>query len=423
MSILQFLPRGEIRETSSLAPIIETLRSRSATISEIPTEKLLDLLDDFSRRLLADMRTKQIDGLVYLASWLRRTNIEKLLRINFGGSFKCLDHFETREGVRLAAKPRGLVAMWMAGNVSTLPMFSIIHSMLAKNVSIVKLAQSDPSVMDPLLSVFEESEGGGLRGSDLLSSIAVVWFDYKDNALNNEMSLAADTKVVWGRQASIEAISALPRHEHCTEIIFGPKYSIGVIDHSIPMDKRRYRNAISGFVRDIAAFDQRACSAPQTIFIEHNSKYSLTDVGAHFAEQMHRLPPKPSLDAYSTLRILNARAKWGLHAERSVIASGIEAEWTVCMDHEVSLKEAVQSRTIFLSEIDHWKQILPLLSLKIQTVGIAFGDELEAEAFSEAATLRGVARCVRPGLMNGFESPWDGKLFVSELTRWVTLKP
>jgi hypothetical protein len=86
------------------------------------------------------------------------------------------------------------------------------------------------------------------------------------------------------------------------------------------------------------------------------------------------------------------------------------------------MKEAVQSRTVFLTEIDTWQQILPLITPKIQSVGTAFGDPADAEAFAGQATLRGVARCVRPGLMNGFESPWDGKLVVSELVRWVSFR-
>ena len=63
-----------------------------------------------------------------------------------------------------------------------------------------------------------------------------------------------------------------------------------------------------------------------------------------------------------------------------------------------------------------------MLSPKTQTVGIAFHSNEDAEAFAEAATLRGVARCVRPGLMNLYESPWDGKLIASQLVRWSTLK-
>jgi hypothetical protein len=92
------------------------------------------------------------------------------------------------------------------------------------------------------------------------------------------------------------------------------------------------------------------------------------------------------------------------------------------MDRQPTLKEAIQSRTVFLTEVDSWREILPLLTPKVQSVGIAFGDPADAEDFAGEATLRGVARCVRPGLMNGFESPWDGKLLVSEVVRWVSLK-
>ena len=59
----------------------------------------------------------------------------------------------------------------------------------------------------------------------------------------------------------------------------------------------------------------------------------------------------------------------------------------------------------------------------MQTVGIAFADRDDAIAFAEAATAAGVARCVRPGLMNNYESPWDGKLLLNQLVRWVIVKP
>jgi hypothetical protein len=122
------------------------------------------------------------------------------------------------------------------------------------------------------------------------------------------------------------------------------------------------------------------------------------------------------------MQILNCRAAWALDGERDVIASRDGANWTVCIDQDVSLKEAVQSRTVFLTGVESWSEILPLLGPRIQTAGIAFGDERLAMQFADAATERGVDRCVRPGLMNGYESPWDGKLPLSELVRWVTLK-
>ena len=67
-----------------------------------------------------------------------------------------------------------------------------------------------------------------------------------------------------------------------------------------------------------------------------------------FARHFAKLPPKPGLDAYTTMQIVNVRAAWAMDESKDVIASADGANWTVCMDRELSLKEAVQSRTIFL---------------------------------------------------------------------------
>jgi hypothetical protein len=424
MSILRVSPAGAVPAGEDLAPIIDSLVAHRAELARVPVEALLSLCDDFARRLVSDPRVRPLEGVSFLSAWMGRPNLQKLLELNLNGNPAYLDGFVRTGRDYLAAKPQGLVAMWMAGNVGTLPMFSLVPALLAKNVCLMKLAYPDPEGMDRLLAVLAESEAPGIRGADLLRGVAVVWFDYRNERLNEQMSLAADAKVIWGGAGAVKAITSLPRREHCTEIVFGPKYSIGVIGRRhLESDESDLSATVAAFVRDIAIFDQRACSAPQTIFVEQNRRWSLRQVGEVFARHFARLKPKPSLDAYTTLQILNARARWALDQSRDVIASPDGANWTVCMDREVSLKEAVQSRTIFLTEVASWQEVIPLLSPKVQSVGIALGDLDESIRFAEAATLSGVARCVRPGIMNGYESPWDGKLLVSQLVRWVTLKP
>jgi hypothetical protein len=421
MRIVHFLPTGK-HAADSLAPLVEALGRQRPALAQIPVAALLDLFDDFGRRLLEDSETRTLDGVAFLSSWLRRSNLEGMLRLNLGGSLEHLDGFVPSGSVKLAAQPRGLVSMWMAGNVPTLPLFSIVSALLAKNVCLVKLALEHDAGILALLRVLGQSEAAGLKGENLLPCVAVVWFNHEHQDLNEQMSWAADVKLMWGGAAALKAISALPRQEHCTEIAFGPKYSIGLLDRKRLERSEGLDAVIAAFVRDMAAFDQRACSAPQTIFMEKNERLSLRDVGELFARHFRRLPPKPSLDFYTTVRILNVRAQWALDEQRDVIPSGPEANWTICMDRAATMKEAVQSRTLFLSEIDSWQQVLPLITPKIQTIGIAFGEPADAEAFAHQATLLGAARCVRPGLMNGFESPWDGKLLISELVRWVSLK-
>jgi hypothetical protein len=423
MQIHRITPEGIRPEADSFAPIVESLRQKREWLTAIPVETLVGLFADFAARILRDPRTKSLEGCMFLSAWLGASNLRQILDLNLNGTPAFVDGFQPQGRNFLAAKPQGLAAMWMAGNVATLPVFSLVPALLAKNVCLMKIANPEPAGMDSLLAVLAESECGELRGSDLLEAVAVVWFDYRNRDLNEQMSLSADVKVIWGGAEAVRAISSLPRREHCGEIVFGPKYSIGLIDkRCLEGEETKLDDAVSAFVRDIAVFDQRACSAPQTIFIERNKKHSLGAVGVLFSKHFAKLPPKAGLDAYTTMQILNARARWAMDEGCDVIASADGANWTVCLDREVSLKPAVQSRTIFLTEIDSWHIIIPLLSPKVQTVGLACGNGEEAKAFAEAAAAAGVARCVRPGIMNLYESPWDGKLLINQLVRWVALK-
>ncbi len=424
MSILRITARGVEPAGDRLTPIVESLNSRRDWLAKISVDSLVALLADFAARLLRDERTRSLEGCMFLSAWLGSNNLRQLLELNLNGNPAYLDGFVPHGRNYIAAKPQGLAAMWMAGNVATLPMFSLVPALLAKNVCLVKLAYPEPEGTDHLLAVLAESQAGDIRGADLLDAAAVVWFDYRNRELNEQMSLAADVKIIWGGAEAIKAITALPRLEHCSEIVFGPKYSIGVIDRNkIQSDPDKLDEAVAGFVRDVAIFDQRACSAPQTIFVERNTRLSLREVGELFAKHLAKLPPKHGLDPYTTMQIVNVRAAWAMDEAKDVIASAEGANWTVCLDRDVSLKQAVQSRTVFLTEVESWKQIIPLLSPKVQTVGMAFGNQEDAIAFAESVTGAGVARCVRSGLMNNYESPWDGKLLINQLVRWVMLKP
>jgi hypothetical protein len=424
MSILRITPRGVEPAGDSLLPIIESLNARRDRLAKIPIDSVVALIADFAARLLRDPHTKSLEGCMFLSAWLGSNNVRQLLELNINGNPAYLDGFVPYGRNYLAAKPQGLVAMWMAGNVATLPMFSLIPALLAKDVCLVKLAYSEPAGTDRILAVLAEAQAGDIRGVELLDASAIVWFDYHNRELNEQMSLAADVKIIWGGAAAIKAITALPRREHCGEIIFGPKYSIGVIDRQkLESQPEKLDETIAAFVRDIAIFDQRACSAPQTIFVERNTRLSLREVGDLFAKHFAKLPPKLGLDPYTTMQIVNVRAAWAMDDAKDVIASADGANWTVCLDRDVSLKQAVQSRTIFLTEVESWQQVVPLLSPKVQTVGMAFGNGDDTISFAEAATLAGVVRCVRPGLMNNHESPWDGKLLINQLVRWVMLKP
>lgn len=91
------------------------------------------------------------------------------------------------------------------------------------------------------------------------------------------------------------------------------------------------------------------------------------------------------------------------------------------MDDNIRLEEPVQSRTIFLKEVDSVMDCVDLITPRIQTIGTAIYNRNKLLEFTDAVTYKGVARCVLPGQMNFYDSPWDGIYFLNRLVRWVTL--
>jgi hypothetical protein len=88
------------------------------------------------------------------------------------------------------------------------------------------------------------------------------------------LSKAADVRVIWGGDATIETIRALPLAPHATELLFGDRFSLAVVDADSPEDDlpRRLYN-------DAYWFDQMGCSSPRLV----------VGVGAGAQDRLERL--------------------------------------------------------------------------------------------------------------------------------------
>ena len=316
--------------------------------------------------------------------------------------------------------------MWMAGNVATLPMFSLVPGLLAKNVCLVKLALPDPAGIDRLLAVLADSQADGLRGRDLLEAVAVVWFDYRKRELNEEMSLAADARDRSG--AAHEAIRAIPRCRAASiavEIVFGPKYSIGVIDRkrlggrrrAVGSGRRRLR-ARRGGLRPaglLGAANDLSSSATPAVRWSASAKCSPGN-----SKSCRRNPawtPTPRCGSSPSA----PNGQWTRRATSSPRRTGrIGPSASTAKSRS---RRPCNRGPSSSPRWTRWHDIVPLLSAEGADRRHRFRRASRAVAFAEAATAAGVVRCVRPGLMNQYESPWDGKLLLNELVRWVILKP
>ncbi|MFW9964805.1 MAG: acyl-CoA reductase [Candidatus Sifarchaeia archaeon] len=400
---------------------VETkIRKGMANLFRTPVSTILDILHRFSRSLVRDEKVKRIEGIAFLSNWLRRENLKKIIETNLG-NLEYLDSFIGINRKKLRAFPRGVVSHWIAGNIPTLSLFSLFQSMLVKNGNVLRIPEDSLPTVLPILQLFATIEAEGVTGTDLLNSVAIVYFPSSDLQANTSLSMIADARVVWGGKEAVEAITGLPKRTHCEDIVFGPKYSFAVFDREA-LESENLSKYLRNIATDSILFEQSACSSPHVIFVETDEEgiMSFAKLLSKELERLSRIMPKTDFDPGRGTMIINKRAEYALDLQKAVLAPK-ENDWTILIDSEVVLEDPVQSRTIFLKPIADILETINLITRNVQTIGNCIRNPKKSEEFAEGVMFRGVARVVPPGQMHIYDSPWDGILLLNRLVCWNNL--
>ncbi|MCP4762774.1 MAG: acyl-CoA reductase [archaeon] len=410
----------EYKSVESLVPLMNDIEQAVVKLRQIKKSDLLNLFQEYSRVLIKDPESNTIEGVPFLSNWLRKTNFSQIIEKNL----KSIDYLEqfVGEKKRIKAQPRGLACHWIAGNVPTIGIFSLFQSIFVGNANILRIPPISHDIICRLLKVFSKCKlDNGISGSQVLKSVGIIYFEKDNNTANNELSNIADVRIVWGGSEAIKAITGLEKADHCEDVVFGPKYSFSVFDKEA-IESAGFNKYIRNLIADVLLFDQAACTSPHTVFFEKKGKQieEITQIISEEFNKMSKKFPKTEIDQFITTKIINERARYALDPEKIVICPK-ENDWTILINNKIQLEEPIESRTIFIKEIDSIMDTIPLITRKIQTIGCAVENKDLLIRYANQVTLKGVSRCVNLGQMHLFDSPWDGMLFLSRLVNWVTL--
>ncbi|MBU3092962.1 acyl-CoA reductase [Clostridium sp. CF011] len=394
-------------------------------LHEFPVQVIILIINEYSKRIAINREILRMEGVPFLCFYLKKINMEKQLKLNLS-NIEYLNNFVQVENEKyIKAQPKGLVCHWMAGNVPTLGIYSVIQSIICKNSNILRVSKESVSTVYELLKLLDniEVEYGGETYSSkiILKNIALVYFNSGDKYLNSQMSLKADARIVWGNKTAVDAISLLPKKTTCKDLIFGPKYSFAVFDRSA-IESDDFEEYLENLVTDIIAFNQKSCSSPQVLFLE-KSKLTVEEIAKILSRKFEKITKRyTNLDLEEAIaaKIINKRGEYLLSINKlTYMSKGLQ--YTILIDSEVKLEEAITGRTIFIKEVDDILDVCPLITKNIQTIGIASKNSNKTLEFADRVTTFGVDRVVKIGYMNFYDSPWDGSLIISELVRWCSL--
>lgn len=363
-------------------------------------------------------------GIAGFLDFISRTQLERLARASLRGPLESLDGFcsDPRSGQLLSACPRGTVVHWIPGNVPILGAISLIQSLLAGNRNVVKLPKRTGLLLPLIARTICEDEAirvGSLTGKELFRSTLFVYCDRDDRASQEQLSEAADVRMVWGGQSAVDSVLGLTKRFECVDMAFGPKYSMAIVGRD-GFGTSNLSSLCLRLAMDVCYADQQACNSPHTIMVESGGEVSPLEFAKALATGMEkatrRVPivTRAAADGYA---VTTMRARYDFDGE--VFASA-GTEWTVIYSDEAGLAKPAYARTVFVRPIQELNDALPHLRRGVQTVGLAVGAERRA-TFARDAALRGVERFQDFGRMSAYGVPWDGVFPIDQLVRWVSL--
>ena len=420
-----YLLDGEFSEQNpdDFAAVSQVVNTNRRALHELPLPVIIEILSVLGKKIIKNSDLAKIQGISYLSLWMRKKNLEQVCRINYG-NLSYLDSFaEVENRFKMTAQPRGVVCLWVAANIPTLAIISIVQTILSKNGSIVKVPEENKEILLHFLLELANVEvtygNKNYFGMDIVKSVSVVSFEGRNHTISADFSLNADCRLVYGGSKAIQSILALPQKDHCETIVYGPKYSFGVYDREF-IESDLFENSLEKMTKDIAFFNQMACSSPHVLFFE-KSRYPLQSIGEKLGRYFEYLPEdlrvQPT-DAGILANIINIRAKYLLSDDKAVISSD-DLSWTILMDNEFQLEDPIHGKCIFLKEVNSLDAVPELITRKIQAISVSILNLDKRESFALEATYRGVDRIVIPGTIHDYDLPWDGILPLSRLVRWV----
>ena len=414
---------GEVLEDQpvSLERVLSSVREGAEVLRRLDVHKLLDAVDAFSESLLT--RSNPLlgryphSGIPFLGRWCQRQNLHDLLGDSLG-SLRGLDGFvpmvhNTDREVR--AFPRGTVMHWMAGNVPTLGLLSLISGILTKNANVVRV----PTRSDRLLAdLIHHLSGLGEEQETMARSVAVIRYDHEERQTAAELSRAADVRIIWGGDESSDAVKRLPAKRTCLDMVFPDRTSFVVLGRSALAPERR--DAVTRLIaHDVSVFEQKACASPHTIFLAAEDREEILSfcraMKRAMSETLKRIP-KVVPSQQEVQAVLNLRAQYDMFHE-AWYSEG--TEYSVFFDDEVQLGPPIGNRTIFVRALPADDDLIALLPPNVQSVGIEAEGE-EYERLTNRLGAAGIHRFTPLGAMTHFDIPWDGMSMPQHLVRWTT---
>ena len=359
---------------------------------------------EVSATLMKSPLVRSFPDLSALAFWGRKANLQKL-KSDFGST-------KGRLG-------RGLCFHIAPSNIPVNFAFTYLFGLLAGNSNIVRLPSKTFPQIDALCGVFKKVLAGY---PEIEKRTAFVRYPRSDE-ITAEFCKIADARMIWGGDKTIENIKSLPAPPRCVDIAFADRYSLCLLDGKATeqADEETIKRLAENFYNDTWLMDQNACSSPQVILWQNDSKAArekFWNAALAVAREKYDLQDAVAVDKYTlfcTEAVINENAAGFRHDGSLLYREELKNLTPDIINHRG------KGGYFFEYAITDKNELFAVITEKFQTITY-FG--INPENLRDAliaANVRGIDRIVPVGKALDIDVIWDGHDLVAELSRIVSL--
>ncbi len=326
-----------------------------------------------------------------------------------------INRLSTREDEFEGYLPVGVLGHVTSSNDAMLPFFSSVEGIITGNINVIKTASGAHKVAMTLVEKLCEID------ETLCPYFYVFPLSSKDEELLSSMFSLCNVIAVWGSDAATTGVRKLaPKGVKIVE--WGNRISFAYFT------KAGYtKEMLKGLAEDVCVNDQQACSAPQLVYFETDSKEELIDFAENLMAVLQEVsdtyPLHPMSQAEQAELTTQTQLCYldELMGEAKLI-NGDGCRIFVKFDNELCASPLF--RTLIVKPVKRKDVISVLRPFRsyLQSVGLACSGE-EIATLTKLLYAGGVNRITEPGLMMGGYTgePHDGIYALSQYVKRVSL--
>lgn len=384
---------------------LDFLQRTSAT--HIFDEKIINYLNDLSKAIFSDSRSKQYPDVTTFAFFCRRANIKSISKKYKNNTCRMIGH--------------GILFHIAPSNVPVNFAYSLVAGLLSGNINIVRVPSKNFDQVQIIADAINEIEK---TNKEIAKKIILVRYSNDNKSITKRFSELCNVRLIWGGDNTINSIRKEPLQPRSFDVTFSDRYSICIINADEFINESNPSSIAKGFYNDTYLFDQNACTSPHLIIWKGSNKNVKVSQEIFWSE-LHKLVQNKY--KFQTIQAVDKITTFYNH---SIAGSDIKnlkntdnTLWRIKLNKlEKNIEEFRSNSGYFLEyQISSLKNLTPIINNKYQTMSYYGFSEDFLTDFIENDTPQGIDRIVPIGKTMDFSMIWDGYDLIETLSRKIEI--